>query len=248
MLILAIETTGPYASVALTDGTEYRMLTNDSDYSHLQETVPMVKKLMEQENAKPEELSAVAVSRGPGSFTGVRIGMATAKGLAQIWDKPVICVPTLESFAYSEPAPDPETVIAPIFDARRSQTYAAAYVRYADGAVTELVPGAAYDTDSFFAMLGSVMSEHAELKRVEFFGDGTKAFAGKLEAFGYPCGCAPENSRFQTADRVARLSVKMYTENRVTDTYGCEPDYMRLPEAERKLKEKLAAQEAEAAK
>ena len=140
MLILAIETTGPYASVALTDGTDYRMLTNDSDYSHLQETVPMVKKLMEQENAKPEELSAVSVSRGPGSFTGVRIGMATAKGLAQVWDKPIVEVPTLESFAYADMPYTNSVLICPVFDARRSQVYAAAFRRTAGSEDSCCVP------------------------------------------------------------------------------------------------------------
>ena len=247
MLILAIETTGPLASVALTDGKTYKQLINDSDYSHLEETVPMVKKLMEQEGVKPDELDAVAVSRGPGSFTGVRIGMATAKGLALIWKKPVICVPTLESFAYGETSEGPGTVLAPMFDARRSQTYAAAFVRADDGSVTEIIPGAACDTDEFFAMLAALFPEHPKLERVKFFGDGIKAFSEKIEAFGYPNSCAPEGERFQTADKVARLAVKMFEEGRVTDTYSCEPDYMRLPEAERKLKEKLAAQTSEAA-
>jgi len=239
MLILAIETTGPLASVALTDGKDYKQLINDSDYSHLEETVPMVKELMAREAVKPEDLSAIAVSRGPGSFTGVRIGMATAKGLALIWNKPVICVPTLESFVYSDPAPAPGTVISPIFDARRSQTYAAAYIRSDDGTVEELIPGAAYDTDEYFAMLEALMREHPALRRVEFFGDGIKAFSEKLEAFGYPNSCAPENLRFQTADKAARLAVRMYEKGILTDAYGCEPDYMRLPEAERKLREKI---------
>ena len=90
--ILTIETTGHFASVALNN----RQIMNDTDYSHLQEITPMIVQIMAEEDLKGEELDAVAVSRGPGSFTGIRIGMATAKGFAQIWNKPVICVPTLD--------------------------------------------------------------------------------------------------------------------------------------------------------
>ena len=238
MLILAIETTGPLASVALTDGAQFKQMINDSDYSHLEETVPMVKALMEREGVKPEDLSAVAVSRGPGSFTGVRIGMASAKGLALIWKKPVICVPTLESFAYSEKGVGAGSLICPMFDARRSQTYAAAFASDGNGGAAEVIPGAAYDTDSYLAMLSGYIKEHPELS-AEIYGDGVKAFASKLEALDIPCTLAPEAERYQTADKVARLALKMYAEGKLTDAYGCEPDYMRLPEAERKLKERL---------
>ena len=100
MLILAIDTTGPLASCALSDGLQIEQIINDTEYSHLEEIVPMVKRLLAEQKVQPEELDAIAVSRGPGSFTGIRIGMATAKGLAQIWDKPIVCVPTLDSFAY----------------------------------------------------------------------------------------------------------------------------------------------------
>ena len=97
-VILAIETTGPLASVALSGFPE---LVNQTHYSHLEEIAPMVKEILAASGVDPAELDAIAVSRGPGSFTGIRIGMATAKGFAQVWDKPVICVPTLASFAFS---------------------------------------------------------------------------------------------------------------------------------------------------
>ena len=126
MLILAVDTTGPLCSCALFDGERVSLSINKTDYSHLEEIAPMVQKLLADEGRQPSELSAVAVSRGPGSFTGVRIGLATVKALAQIWDKPVIEVPTLESFAFAK-CLRPGDVACPMFDARRDQTYAAAY-------------------------------------------------------------------------------------------------------------------------
>lgn len=246
MLILAIETTGPFASAALTDGRSFKQLINEGDYSHLKETVPMVRALMEHEGAAPEHISAIAVSKGPGSFTGIRIGMATAKGLALIWKKPVICVPTLESFAYPEGGIKPGHLICPMFDARRSQTYAAAYGIAHDGNISAAIPGNAYGTDGFMELLSGFMNEHPEFVTAEFYGDGIKAFSDKLEGLAFPHKIAPESLRFQTADRVARLAVKMYEEGCMTDAYACEPDYMRIPEAERRLREKLAARSGDA--
>ena len=96
-VILAIETTGPLASVALSGlpgDTGVLEKVNQTRYSHLEEIAPMVKEILAGAHLEPEELDAIAVSRGPGSLTGIRIGMATAKAFAQVWDKPVISVPT----------------------------------------------------------------------------------------------------------------------------------------------------------
>ena len=231
MLILAIETTGPLASCALSDGIHTEQIINHTEYSHLEEIVPMVKTLLKEQSVKPEELDAIAVSRGPGSFTGIRIGVATAKGLAQVWNKPIITVPTLESFAYGKEQGD--VVIAPLFDARRSQVYAGAYTTAVNKAKT-LVPGAAYGIDEFLEKLAKA----AKKKTVVFYGDGCEPYREALENYPGAHRFAEEECRFQLAENVVQLAQLMFEKGELTDCFGAEPEYMRLAEAERKLKEK----------
>lgn len=226
MLILAIDTTGPLASCALSDGLHIEQIINDTEYSHLEEIAPMVKRLLEKQKVEPAELDAIAVSRGPGSFTGIRIGMATAKGLAQIWNKPVICVPTLDSFAYGREQGD--VVIAPLFDARRSQVYAGAYRPAAQG-FRPLVKGAPYALEDYLKLL----EQAAGRTPVVFYGDGADKFADALAAFPLPHSVAPEAERYQTAENAAVLAQLLFERGELYDCYTAEPDYMRAAEPDR---------------
>lgn len=211
MKILAIETTGHFASVALGS----KQIKNDTDYSHLQEIVPMCMEILSSENISGQDLDAIAVSKGPGSFTGIRIGIATAKGLSQIWKKPVIAVPTLESFAYRNGI---SGIIVPVFDARRSQVYAGAYKDR-----KELIPAGAYDIAEFKNKLDAILQNSAE--PVHYYGDG----CGLIDA-------QPEGA--QEASQVLAFAEKLYAEGKLDTCYSVAPEYMRLAEAERKLKEK----------
>ena len=210
MKILAIETTGHFASVALNG----RQVMNDTDYSHLEEIVPMCQEILACEKLSGKDLDAIAVSRGPGSFTGIRIGVATAKGLAQIWNKPIVSVPTLDSFAYRLGASD---VIVPVFDARRFQVYAAAFKNQ-----ETLIPAGAYDIEEFKAKLSELINNENE---VHYFGDGAHLIDKESEGA-------------QEATQVLTLAEKMFTEGKLDTCYSAAPEYMRLAEAERKLKEK----------
>jgi len=214
MKILAIETTGHFAGVAL--GAE--KIKNDTDYSHLQEIVPMCMEILSKAGQSGPELDAIAVSRGPGSFTGIRIGMASAKGLAQIWDKPIVCVPTLDSFAYRKGIKETDLVV-PIFDARRSQVYAGAFMNK-----KPLIPGAAYDIEKFKEMLEALIRENnISESDVHYFGDGCSLIDKAAEGA-------------QEADQVLALAEEMFKNGQTESCYSAEPEYMRLAEAERKLK------------
>ncbi len=126
MKILAFDTTGRNASAAYIDGGgSVSLAVSEEGYNHLTALMPMVEKLTAN-----KEIDAVAVSVGPGSFTGIRIGVSTARALMQGLMIPGIAVKTLESFAYAQ---EPEQcrgfrIVCPIFDARRAEVYAAAYV------------------------------------------------------------------------------------------------------------------------
>ena len=100
MYILAIETTGAYASVAVTDGEKIlAQVEGDDRFSHLQNLMPQVKTVLEESGVELRELSAIGVSVGPGSFTGIRIGVSSARALAQILKIPCVPVSSLEALA-----------------------------------------------------------------------------------------------------------------------------------------------------
>lgn len=168
MKILAIETTGPKASVALinergavSDETSEKML------SHLQNLIPMIDDLLEKCGLTIDDVTHIAVSEGPGSFTGIRIGMATGKALAQALGIPGICVPTLRSFVRNDP--EFKGLVCPLFDARRDQVYAGAYY-WEEGCCCQAVKDDAYDPKEFLAAVESFDSDHK--MDVRFFGDG----------------------------------------------------------------------------
>ena len=132
MFILSIETTGPHCSAALIDEKGNVKIEKSLDrLNHLQVLTPLINKLMKDNNVTKDNICAVAASRGPGSFTGIRIGVSTARALAQVWDLPCIPVPTLFAFGYSnkdELAAEENLAVCPIFDARRNQIYGACIV------------------------------------------------------------------------------------------------------------------------
>ena len=138
MYILAIETTGPFGSVALVSEEETKCvvlgeLTSTDEMNHLKDLLPQASRLLDSANVAKSELSRIAVSAGPGSFTGIRIGVSTARALAQALEIPCVSVPTLDAFMYKDnvtmgvntmdcvPAGDP--VVVGILNARRGQVY-----------------------------------------------------------------------------------------------------------------------------
>lgn len=237
MLILAVETTGPLCSAALWDGKNMHQKVNQTQYSHLEEAVPMIKAMMAENEVTAADLDAIAVSRGPGSFTGVRIGMATVKGLAQVWNKPVIEVPTLASFAYGEYdwLKSGKSLICPMFDARRSQVYSGVYE---PGCKTPVVEDAAYGIEELMEKIRAVSSD---FDYIVFFGDGIKVYKDHLPECGIPYEIARDEDLYQMASSVARLGEEIYKEGDLKDCFTCQPEYLRLAEAERKLREKSNA-------
>ncbi len=248
-VILAIETTGPLASVALsgvwappTEGLDPEEgileLVNHTHYSHLEEIAPMVLEILETADMEFPDLDAIAVSRGPGSFTGIRIGLATAKAFAQVWGKPLICVPTLAAFAYANAGPgsiegfpqESAPLICPLFDARRSQVYAGVY---RPGCREALLSDGAYDVPVYLEKLSALLQEG---QTALFFGDGADAYRETLENSGIPHVFAPQHKQFQLASSDLRLAMELYQEGFLTDVYHAEPEYLRQAEAERKLK------------
>ncbi|MDR1068695.1 MAG: tRNA (adenosine(37)-N6)-threonylcarbamoyltransferase complex dimerization subunit type 1 TsaB [Clostridiales Family XIII bacterium] len=126
-LLLAVETTAPVASVALARGGNTEALRfSRREMNHLTELTPMIRDMLAEANVALAEVDAFAVSVGPGSFTGMRIGVSTVRALAQVAGKPVIAVPTLETYAFQDEGF--RGIICPLLDARLSSVYAMAYI------------------------------------------------------------------------------------------------------------------------
>ncbi len=240
MNILAIETTGAEASVAIiNDKGEVFMEASDQKLNHLQNLMPMVDILLEKRGLSIDDVDYIAVSEGPGSFTGIRIGVSSARALAQALVLKTISVPTLKTFLYN--VPEYQGILCPIFDARRSQVYGGAY-RWSDtGQHTEIVPGGAYDLQELLKLLEAVLKPEME---ITFFGDGIHPYKEQIMKWqdislnNNICVLfAKDDVKLQKASSVAKLALDIYRSGKIKNLYDLKPVYMRKAEAERKLEE-----------
>lgn len=260
MNILAIETTGAEASVAvINEKEEVFMEASDEKLSHLQNLMPMVDILLKKRGLTIDDIDYIAVSEGPGSFTGIRIGVSSARALAQALGLETIGVPTLKSFLYN--TPDYKGIICPIFDARRSQVYGGAYRWTGEGQYEEVVPGAAYDLSQLLSRLEAVVRETAVGQEassqarsadhpglpieITFFGDGIAPYKAQILKWqelslkdNMRILFAEDDIKLQKASSVARLALALCREGKVKSFNDLKPVYMRKAEAERKLEGK----------
>jgi tRNA threonylcarbamoyladenosine biosynthesis protein TsaB len=264
MNILAIETTGAKASVAvINEKGEVSLEISDQKMNHLQNLMPMIDILLKNRELSIDDISYIAVSEGPGSFTGIRIGVSSARALAQALEINTIGVPTLQTFLYH--AHDYNGIICPIFDARRNQVYSGAYQwiraqylgkskgEYPCGEgvqkpYKELVGGDAYDLPQLLEKLRMILlreSDENTAPEVTFFGDGIIPYKEQIIEWqrtslndNMRVLFADENIRLQNASSVAKLALEYYRDGKINSLYDLKPVYMRKAEAERKLEEK----------
>lgn len=219
MYMLALETTGKIGSVALADDRG-RVIhaTRDEEMSHLREVIPMAQELLAREQIRPTDLDILAVSIGPGSFTGIRIGVSTARTLAQALAIPVIPVMTLDVFRLQATGHK----VAAIIHARRGQVYGAIF----DEEGRDLLKPGPY-------MLTEVMDRARGYSHVVWYGDGTDAYREELAG----AEIAPKADRYQTADLVCRAALAAWKRRGGVPYQDIYPEYMRKAEAEQKLED-----------
>jgi tRNA threonylcarbamoyladenosine biosynthesis protein TsaB len=242
MNILAIETTGAEASVALiNEKGEVFMEASDQKLNHLQNLMPLTDLLLRKCGLTIDDVTAVAASEGPGSFTGIRIGVSSARALAQALGLETIGVPTLESFLYH--VPDYRGIICPIFDARRSQVYGGAYRWRGAADSEEVVPGAAYDLSQLLELLNSAVKE--DPMEITFFGDGIEAYKDQILQWqdlssnnNIRVLFAKDSIKLQKASSVAKMALELWKAGKSKNYNELKPVYMRKAEAERKLEGK----------
>ena len=232
MRILALDSSGLVASVAIVE--EEQVLAEYSvNYkkTHSQTLLPMLDEIVQMTEQDLGEIDAIAIAGGPGSFTGLRIGSATAKGLGLALDKPLIHVPTVDGLAYNLYGYD--GLICPIMDARRKQVYTGIY-RYEDHRLVTVKDQMAVGIEELLSMLNE-MGE-----TVTFLGDGVPVFkdiiADKLEV---PFSFAPSHLSRQRAGAVGALGILYYKEGRTETAAEHKPDYLRVSQAERERAQRL---------
>lgn len=241
MKILAIDSSGLVATVALVeDNNLIAEYTIHHKKTHSQTLMPMLDEVKRMVELELDTIDAIAVASGPGSFTGLRIGAATAKGLAMGLNKPIIEVPTLEGMAYQMYGAS--AVICPIMDARRNQVYTGLYQfteAEAGYSMETLKEGCACDIMECIEVANSFEQP------VVFLGDGVPVFESVIKEHAtVPVFFAPAHRRLQSAASVGALAMEFAKEGRFVEAKDHAPEYFRMSQAERERME--AAKKAEA--
>lgn len=235
MKILALDSSGLVASVAVVE-EEYTIAEYTVNYkkTHSQTLLPMLDEVVKMTELDLGSIDAIAISGGPGSFTGLRIGSATAKGLGLALQKPLIHVPTLEGLAYN--LCGTPGIICPIMDARRNQVYTGLYsFEKEDLQIVE--PQMAVGIDELTEKL------NARGEAVTFLGDGVPVQREYLkEHLTVPYRFAPAHMNRQRAASVGMLGVKYYKAGKIETAMEHQPDYLRVSQAERERVEKERAE------
>lgn len=224
MIILALDSTAVVASVAVCDGEKLlSCYTVNAGNTHSETLLPMVESVLKATNLTVDDVELFALSEGPGSFTGVRIGAATVKGLAFGREKPCVGVSTLEALAYN--LCGFEGILCPCMNARRNQVYNALFRCDGKGNIERLCPDRAVGVEK----LEEELKSYSESVRI--CGDGAFLLTGK---YAY----VPEPLIHQNGYSVAMCALKAWSDGKYTSDEMIAPTYLRPSQAERTRAEK----------
>lgn len=231
MRILALDSSGLVASVAMIeDDTMLAEYTVNYKKTHSQTLLPMLDTIAGMIELDLQSVDAIAVASGPGSFTGLRIGSATAKGLGQALDKPLIAVPTVEALAFN--LYNTDKVICPIMDARRNQVYTGVY-RFINQELRVVKDQTAIDIEEIIAFLNEMKEQ------IIFLGDGVPVYQETIAAqMDTAYSFAPAHLNRQRAGAVGALASIYYKAGKIQSAADYRPDYLRMSQAERERAEK----------
>ena len=220
--IVAIDTSGPLASCAvMRDGEIVHLTAMNHGLTHSETIMPALDAALEAAQLRCAEVDCFATVAGPGSFTGVRIGVCAAKGLAHAWNKPCARVDALEALAMNYQGFD--GLACPILDARRGQVYCAAF-DMRGGLPRRVLPDGAMDLSAFLESL-------PRDRRLAFLGDGLRVHAARIRAALPEALIAPANLRDLRADAACVLAAARPEE--WMEARLLAPIYLRAPQAER---------------
>lgn len=235
MKLIALDSSGLVASVAvLEDDNFIAEYTIQYKKTHSQTLLCMLDEVKKMTELDLSTIDAIAIASGPGSFTGLRIGSATAKGLGLALDIPIIEVPTVEGMAYRMCGAG--DIVCPMMDARRNEVYTGLFAFHASKPYDEMetvLPQCAIPVAELIARCNALG------RRVVFLGDGVPVYKGMLEqGLTVPYGFAPPHLNRQSALAVGSLGMRYYEQGRYVTADQHAPDYLRLSQAERERREK----------
>lgn len=254
MFILGIETTGPFCSVVIIGNESAWTAETNNNLNHLQDLAPLIDDVLKKANCKLDELSAIAVSTGPGSFTGIRIGVSTARAISQIKNIPCISVDSLKALSQRDISKEQlemlvdkyfdkgvskkdisdKIIVATMIDARQEQIYCNAFYQG-----DEILKTAPRYLDDFLGCI-EAFCKREEVKGIIIHGDGFKKYGESTKIYlnekGIMTGFTEENQR---ALEVAIQGKVSYLSDETLTFRQLLPNYMRKPEAQRRLEERL---------
>lgn len=235
MRILGLDSSGLVASAAIVeDDILLAEFTTNYKKTHSQTLLPMLEEIRQMLDIDMASIDAIAIAAGPGSFTGLRIGAATAKGLGLALNKPLVEVSTLEGMAYN--LCGCSQLVCPIMDARRNQVYTGIYefVKEGQSYVLQIVEKqCAVDISEIVRKLNELNRE------VIFLGDGVPVYQKVIEEqLTVPYSFAPANNNRQRAAGVAALGAVYYAQGKMVTAAEHQPEYLRKSQAEREQEEK----------
>ncbi len=232
MKILSADTSGAVASVAVLD--EENLLGQYSinhKKTHSQKLMPMMDQLLKNLELKPDDIDIYSAAIGPGSFTGLRIGIATIKGIAQALNKPVIGVPTLEGLAFN--VCGSSRMICPIIDARNDFVYSALY------SFEENSSNLKVHVDCQAFHINHLLDIIDEKQSTIFLGDAVYKFESIIrQKLGNKASFAASHMLLQSAGSVGLAAYRRYLSGQTQSYINILPMYIRAPQAERMFKEK----------
>ncbi len=229
MITLGLDTSTKVASIAILDEEkiigEYSL---SKDMSHSEKLMPMIKEVLDNIDFKIEDIDLFTVALGPGSFTGLRIGITTIKTFSHLFEKPIVGVSTLESLAYN--LYGSKSIIMPMLDARRDRVYTALY-SFEKGKVKEIEGSQILEIKDLKEKLG-------DFQDIIVCGDGSVFYRKEIsEQMGDRVSFASLGQNITRASSIGELGREKYDEGKIDDPFTLIPEYIRATKAERDLKE-----------
>lgn len=201
----------------------------NQDMTHSERLVPMIKEVLDNLNLKIEDIDLYGVAIGPGSFTGLRIGVATIKAFAHLFNKPVVGISTLEAMAFNLPYNE---IIVPMIDARRERVYTGIYT-WENDTIKCIMEPQVLEIDRLLKILDS------NYTRLVVNGDGTLIHRELIkDTLGHKVQFATMGQNMCKSSSVGELALIKYKEGISDDFYTLAPEYLRESQAQRELKEK----------
>jgi len=225
MKLLMIDTSSIVATAAVLKDSQL-MCETIVNYKkkHSEKMMPAIDHMLKDAGLTIQEMDAFGIVIGPGSFTGIRIGLATVKGLAQALNKPVVAVNALEGLAYN--LPYTEGLIYPILDAQRNEGYTAGFT-FKNGQMHTVMQAAVLPIEEMITQLKATKAD-----AIYLLGDGVDRFYDSLQAAGLPVKRVKAHLTMNRASSSGQLAMERLLAGKTTDFYQVEPLYLRKSYAE----------------